>query len=574
MEYERNPEYDSILKEWVERHPRSYFKKLKASKNRKILEYVEKMTPKLSDGKYLVSTKVFWVLNGLSDFPKCRICGKPLLQNVGATEGYPTHCSAKCLSDDPEVLKRKNESFERRYGEGITNPFQSEDVKRQIDRTNLERYGTKRYTQTKSYRMRVSSMHDEIEAKKKRTHFANSSFCDSKPETVAFNILRRKFPDLVRQYSSVEYPYSCDFFSKSENLYMEFNGTWTHGGHPFNPVDENDVKTLDEWRRKAEKNDYYRNAIYTWTELDPRKMDTARKNGINLKVFWSLEDVYDFTIPNYDDIVHVDELVVKYDRKRLSRELEFYRNANADMFNGAPSSRNEIVKFFQQDMFFRKEREIWKNDPEKRGKLIENRMKYLRKDVSELTHLDILNGFKRSGIHYGYSHFNPLWFKWFIRKFGTKTCYDPCGGWGHRLLGGLSLEKYIYNDLSRTVKSNVDEIVKFFRLKNVSTHCEDARTFRPDEDFDSMFTCPPYFNVEKYECGGFRNMDDYLLFIDSLFSVFRERESCSVFGLVVREDLLGDHLDYSERHEVNTCGEKYLSSTEKRLREYLYVFKK
>jgi thiamine kinase-like enzyme len=132
--------------------------------------------------------------------------------------------------------------------------------------------------------------------------------------------------------------------------------------------------------------------------------------------------------------------------------------------------------------------------------LIENRVKYLKKDVSSLTHLDILNGFKRSGLFYGYSHFNPLWFKWFLNKFNVKICYDPTGGWGHRLLGALNIEKYIYNDLSMNTKLNVDRIIDFFKIKNVDTYCKDAKTFTPDDNFDAMFTCPPYFNVEKYEC--------------------------------------------------------------------------
>ena len=134
--------------------------------------------------------------------------------------------------------------------------------------------------------------------------------------------------------------------------------------------------------------------------------------------------------------------------------------------------------------------------------------------------LDLLDGFKKSGIYYGYSHFNPLWFKWFILKFSCKVCYDPCGGWGHRVLGGLSLEKYIYNDLSQKTKLNVDCMLKKLGISNTVTSCNDARSYVPADDFDSMFTCPPYFNIEKYECGEFKDKADFDCFIDSLFNVF------------------------------------------------------
>ena len=73
---------------WVEKHPRSYFKKVKARENLEILKYVEENTPLLSDPYYLISTKVYWILHGLTDFPKCVVCGKPITKNIKVTEGY------------------------------------------------------------------------------------------------------------------------------------------------------------------------------------------------------------------------------------------------------------------------------------------------------------------------------------------------------------------------------------------------------------------------------------------------------------------------------------------------------
>ena len=62
----------------------------------------------------------------------------------------------------------------------------------------------------------------------------------------------------------------------------------------------------------------------------------------------------------------------------------------------------------------------------------------------ESTHV-LLRGFKISGIHYGYSHFNPLIIKKFLEDTNAKICYDPCGGWGHRILGSMNIDKYIEN---------------------------------------------------------------------------------------------------------------------------------
>ena len=73
---------------------------------------------------------------------------------------------------------------------------------------------------------------------------------------------------------------------------------------------------------------------------------------------------------------------------------------------------------------------IYAHDPIKRRKVIQNRMKYLEKKECDLTPMDIILGFKRSGVYYGYSHFNPIWTKWFVDRYNIRNICDPCGGWG------------------------------------------------------------------------------------------------------------------------------------------------
>jgi hypothetical protein len=55
-----------------------------------------------------------------------------------------------------------------------------------------------------------------------------------------------------------------------------------------------------------------------------------------------------------------------------------------------------------------------------------------------------------------------------------------------------------------------------------------------------MFTCPPYYNIEEYECDSFESIEKYYEFIDSLFNIFYKCSNCNIFGLVIREDLLQD----------------------------------
>lgn len=270
----------------------------------------------------------------------------------------------------------------------------------------------------------------------------------------------------------------------------------------------------------------------------------------------------------------MSNLFLNISDNKLFSEFKYYQNSIGKI--SSPNNKNYIVKYFQQDEFFKTEKILFQNK-DIRDKLINNRMKYLNKNYDQLTVEDILYGFKRSGLYYGYSHFNPLTFKWFINNYNCKICFDPCGGWGHRLLGSNNLDLYIYNDLSTSIYNNVNNIIDFFNIRNVKTYNKDAYDFIPEENYDSMFTCPPYYNLEHYECGDFETYDDFLLLIDCLFYAFYYKESCKYFGLVIREDLLDN--DYkslaSEIYLIKNKASKHIvKSINHHNNEYLYVFDK
>lgn len=207
--------------------------------------------------------------------------------------------------------------------------------------------------------------------------------------------------------------------------------------------------------------------------------------------------------------------------------------------------KNKIIKYFQQDVYFAVEKELWRSSDDVKQRIIDNRIKYLGKKPEELTTYDILSGFKKSAMHYGYSGFNPQLCKWFYEyvtnttnlKMDNILCYDPTGGWGHRLLGSTNIGAYIYNDLSTDIYNNVNNMIEVFDMPDMITYNNDAADFIPNEKFNVMFTCPPYYNLEHYPCGDFKSMDEYNTLIESLFNVFLNTD-CKVFGMVIREDLL------------------------------------
>lgn len=102
------------------------------------------------------------------------------------------------------------------------------------------------------------------------------------------------------------------------------------------------------------------------------------------------------------------------------------------------------------------------------------------------------------------SNFRPTAAKYLYNTYGHKgAVYDPCGGWGGRLMGFLAsnCQEYVCCDPStETFKglNRVKDIYKY-RNKDVSINCIGAEDYVPEkEHFDFVFTSPPYFNTEHY----------------------------------------------------------------------------
>lgn len=84
---------------------KSGFARSLATQNKDLLEWINNCLPKLQDECYQISTKCYWILNGLLDFPQCKHCKKSLIgKNVKLNFGYRTYCSTSCEVNDNKVL--------------------------------------------------------------------------------------------------------------------------------------------------------------------------------------------------------------------------------------------------------------------------------------------------------------------------------------------------------------------------------------------------------------------------------------------------------------------------------------
>lgn len=116
----------------------------------------------------------------------------------------------------------------------------------------------------------------------------NNSFNSSSAETKFYEELLKenKNKTIYKQYKDERYPFYCDFYILEDDLFIELNAHWTHGGRPYDSQDIECQKQLSIWQEKAKTSQFYQNAIITWTIRDVEKQECAKKNNLNYKVIY------------------------------------------------------------------------------------------------------------------------------------------------------------------------------------------------------------------------------------------------------------------------------------------------
>ena len=201
----------------------------------------------------------------------------------------------KELLNSEEVIEKTKQTNLLRYGcetwqgseEGRAK-MASEDVRNRTEQTNYERYGAKTWSNTDAGKQIMSEKisSDEIQRKMIKTKRCNGTISDSQPERDAYALLAEKFgeDDVVAQYRCDRYPFKCDFYIKSLDLFIELNAYWMHGGHWFDADNPDDLERLQFWLSSPKPS--YERAVYVWTVNDLEKRDMAKKCNLNYIVFW------------------------------------------------------------------------------------------------------------------------------------------------------------------------------------------------------------------------------------------------------------------------------------------------
>ena len=412
-------------------------------------------------------------------------------------------------SKTDEYKDKVSATMKQRYGSDSY--FSSNVFKEHYDeyvakakQTNLEKYGAEWYQQSDDHKQRLTSILEKQYIIKNK----NGSFNSSKSEDDMYSVLCDIFgkDDVIRQYHDDRYSFSCDFYIKSRDMFIELNASWTHGGHWYDTSDVEDISLFNSWNGK--KTAYYNNAIHTWTELDVKKRNTASDSDLNYVVFWdkNLFDLFvwiDFGCPDGKD----------WDAMYSWLPNRIITNEFSSEFKGSKNNITEITKHFQFYLFFEKELRLWfdnslyKHVPLQMY-LYMNRFKYIDKLPSSLTDKEILRGFNIAGIYHSYTVFDVSLMEQVINKYDIKSVYDPCAGWGERLLCCYKHDvKYQGVDVNESLKPGYDNMIDTYGITNQSVVFEDSSVIDVSGfgDFDAVITCPPYFDTEIYSDMGSEN---------------------------------------------------------------------
>jgi hypothetical protein len=235
------------------------------------------------------------------------------VKNFGVDSFSKTPMFRECIKEQHDEIQEKIKQTCLKTL-GVDRPTKSPKVKEKIKQTCLKNWGETTNLKTPETKEKIKKTNEikygfdnpskslKVQAKIYETKKANNSFNKSSFEEQVYILLLTKFSkdDIKRQFRSKDYPFACDFYIKSLDLYIECNGMWTHGWYEneclgsFDSTNQKHIEVLNIWKEKGKKSKFFRNAVYCWTELDVRKLEAFKKNNLNYKIFWTLEEVKDW----------------------------------------------------------------------------------------------------------------------------------------------------------------------------------------------------------------------------------------------------------------------------------------
>lgn len=286
--------------------PKGYYTWLTRNKgNAHLIDELREMFPTADSDV----ERVYWLVFNRESKPACPTCGKPIpflgKKSVNET-GYNTHCCHKCGCQDPHHQQAIKETKLEKYGdcnwnnslkatETCKNRYGGNGIRgdrEKAKRTMLKRYGVEFYLTSDE----VNSIRNnkDIQDKIQRSKRANHTFNTSKPEDDCYEYLRATYgaENVVRQYKDdSRYPFNCDFYIKSLDLFIELNLFPTHYKEPFDENNPLHKKHLIYCKTEP-KNWIEKQQVLVWAGSDVAKRRIAKQNNLNYLTIYKIEELF------------------------------------------------------------------------------------------------------------------------------------------------------------------------------------------------------------------------------------------------------------------------------------------
>lgn len=173
---------------------------------------------------------------------------------------------------------------------------------------------------------------------------------------------------------------------------------------------------------------------------------------------------------------------------------------------------SRVAKSYQFDVFYHRELALWRENPEYRGLplrafLYHNRLKYLGKTPAELSLSELMRSFTISGVLKSFTVFDTEMLSRVLDKYRIKSVYDPCAGWGERMLCCFQHGvKYRGVDVNEVLIPGYEQLRQDYGMAEQLFVYGDSSVILPDGHYDAVVACPPYGSLEIYSGVGAENL--------------------------------------------------------------------
>lgn len=143
--YKTNPELYTEMINYINKSGSWWVKHIEDRQD--IVAWINLSVEKLQNPIYNIRTKVYWIINNLNDFPKCKNpeCNNKIGIGINiksiCKRSYKYCCCQKCASKLGPITF--TETCRQKYG--VNNVFQLESVKQKSKQTRKDKYGDENY---------------------------------------------------------------------------------------------------------------------------------------------------------------------------------------------------------------------------------------------------------------------------------------------------------------------------------------------------------------------------------------------------------------------------------------------